>query len=374
MIEFINNLIKKIIEFFSGSQTVIEVDPAKTLHDLVISNSPGIGPKMTAMASKWFFHSRIKNLDYMILVDFDYRETQPRFWLVNRKDGTSKVFKVSHGSNSDPNKDGYATDFSNVPESHKSSLGAMVTLSQYNSSKFKKSMRLDGLQEGLNDKVNSRAIVFHSSTYVNDVKGQLIGDSWGCFAVSESTADEIISLIDDGALLFAYHKSLDVIYKDPKSFPLTKAIALIKKWEGLFLETYLDPVGIPTIGYGTTAYPNGEKVKIGEKITEERANELLVLHIEDNVTKYFDELIKVPVTENQYNALVSFAYNVGVDYDLDDIAEGLGDSTLLKKLNAGDIQGAANEFDVWIKAKGEVLPGLVNRRKDEKALFLRVDA
>lgn len=81
-------------------------------------------------------------------------------------------------------------------------------------------------------------------------------------------------------------------------------------------------------------------------------------------------LVKVNITQRQFDALVSFAYNVGSDMDGDGIAEGLGDSTLLKKLNAGDIQGAANEFLKWNKCGGQVLRGLTKRRTAERALLL----
>ena len=81
-------------------------------------------------------------------------------------------------------------------------------------------------------------------------------------------------------------------------------------------------------------------------------------------------LVKVPLTQNQFDALVSFAFNVGSDIDADTIAEGLGDSTLLKKLNRKDYLGAANEFLKWNKCKGVVSKGLTNRRTRERELFL----
>lgn len=342
-----------------------EPSESQALHDLILKKSPGIGPKMVKMAKDWFFHPEVTNLDYMVLVDFDYPETSPRMWVVDRKTGASEVFKVAHGAASDPDKDGRPTDFSNVSGSHQSSLGAMVTLAEYSSTKFKESMRLKGLQPGLNDKVLERAVVFHSSDYVNDVKGGLIGDSWGCFAVSLATAQRIIGLIDDGALLFAYHKSLDKTPKVDGGTPsLEKAVKLIKKFEGFYANTYYDPVGILTIGYGTIAYPNGQKVKMGDFVTEAKASEYLQLHIEKDILPAMSELIKVTLTENQFSALVSFVYNLG--------SGNLKKSTLLKKLNEEDYLGAANEFPKWVKAGGKTLQGLVNRREAEKALFLEV--
>lgn len=80
-------------------------------------------------------------------------------------------------------------------------------------------------------------------------------------------------------------------------------------------------------------------------------------------------LVKVTVNQNQFDALVCFAFNVGSDIDADSIAEGLGDSTLLKKLNAGDYAGAANEFTKWCRNDGKKMLGLYRRRMAEKLLF-----
>lgn len=139
-------------------------------------------------------------------------------------------------------------------------------------------------------------------------------------------------------------------------------IELIKSFEGLRLSPYLCPAKIPTIGYGTTYYEDGKKVTMQDPdITETRAEELLVKHIE-TFAKEVEAVIKVSLTDNQFAALVSFAYNLGTP--------NLKSSTLLRKLNAGDYAGAANEFERWNKAGGKVLAGLTRRRQAEKALFL----
>lgn len=143
---------------------------------------------------------------------------------------------------------------------------------------------------------------------------------------------------------------------------------LIKTSEGLELEAYPDPGsgGDPwTIGYGHT----GPEVRKGLVWSDAQADKALrqdVAQFERDVTS----LVTVPVNQNQFDALVSFAFNVGSDIDSDDIAEGLGDSTLLKKLNAGDYTGAANEFPKWNKSGGKVLSGLTKRRNAERSLFL----
>ncbi|WP_072094152.1 lysozyme [Trabulsiella odontotermitis] len=138
---------------------------------------------------------------------------------------------------------------------------------------------------------------------------------------------------------------------------------LIKKSEGLELEAYPDPGtgGAPwTIGYGHTG-PDVYKGLVWTDVQADKALRQDVARFERDVTN----LVTVPLTQNQFDALVDFAFNCGSDIDSDDIAEGLGDSTLLKKLNAGDYQGAADEFPKWNRSGGRVMPGLVTRRKNE---------
>ena len=134
-----------------------------------------------------------------------------------------------------------------------------------------------------------------------------------------------------------------------------KGLDLIKSFEGLRLSAYKDVVGVVTIGYGTTA-----GVKMGDTITKERAEELLredVARFEAQVLR----MVKVPLTQGQHDALVSFVYNLG--------AGNLSNSTLLRLLNSGDYKGAAAQFDRWNKAGGKTLAGLVRRRAAERALF-----
>lgn len=130
---------------------------------------------------------------------------------------------------------------------------------------------------------------------------------------------------------------------------------LIKDFEGCRLKAYLCPAGVWTIGYGHT-----QGVKPDMVISQLQAERFLrqdLKRFEDAVTS----LVKVPITPNQFSALVSFAYNVGTG--------ALYDSTLLRKLNKKDYKGAANEFLRWNKAGGKVLPGLTRRRIAEKDLF-----
>lgn len=136
--------------------------------------------------------------------------------------------------------------------------------------------------------------------------------------------------------------------------------------------SYPDPGygwNLPTIGWGTVAYENGDKVKRGDAITQSRADELLLWEVKEKA-EGVDKLVTVPLTDNERGALISFAYNVGLDDDSDILPEGLGDSTLLKKLNSGDKAGAAKEFLKWDKSNGETLKGLTRRREAERKLFL----
>lgn len=148
-------------------------------------------------------------------------------------------------------------------------------------------------------------------------------------------------------------------------------IALIKEFEGLELKAYPDPGsgGDPwTIGIGTTVYPNGTKVQPGDVCTEAQAED----YLRHDLAKFEAAVVRLTrgkATQGQFDALVSFCYNVGADEDSDTIAEGLGDSTLLRKHNAGDYDGAALEFAKWNKAAGKVLRGLTKRRAAEAALY-----
>ena len=140
-----------------------------------------------------------------------------------------------------------------------------------------------------------------------------------------------------------------------------KGITLIKEFEGCKLTAYRDSVGVWTIGYGWTQPVDGKPIRAGMTIKQETAERLLktgLVSYESDVSR----LVKVGLTQGQFDALVSFTYNLG--------ARSLSTSTLLRKLNAGDCAGAADEFLRWNKAGGKVLNGLTRRREAERALFL----
>ena len=141
-----------------------------------------------------------------------------------------------------------------------------------------------------------------------------------------------------------------------------KGYDLIKRFEGYSDRPYKCPAGISTIGYGNTYYPNGTKVKITDsKITKEKGLYILEKLVEKfriQVKKY----VKKELTKNQEDALVSFAYNVGIG--------NFSKSTLLKLVNINPNDGMiAKEFLKWNKQAGKELKGLTNRRIKESALY-----
>lgn len=138
-------------------------------------------------------------------------------------------------------------------------------------------------------------------------------------------------------------------------------IDLICNFEGKRLTAYDDGVGVWTIGFGTTVYPNGMKVKKGDTCTEAQAKAYMAHDLKKFETAV-NNAVTVPLSQNQFDALVSLAYNIGTN--------AFSKSTLGKKLNANDNRAAADQFDVWVNAGGKRMQGLVNRRAKEKALFL----
>ncbi len=141
-----------------------------------------------------------------------------------------------------------------------------------------------------------------------------------------------------------------------------KGYLFITKHEGLRLKPYLCPAKIPTIGYGNTYYPDGKRVTLLDKdITKQEAFEMFK-EIANRFAKRVDTLVISNINQNQFNALVSFAYNVGTG--------NFAISTLLKKVNKNpnDLTIKA-EFLKWNKANGKVINGLTNRRIEEADLY-----
>lgn len=142
-----------------------------------------------------------------------------------------------------------------------------------------------------------------------------------------------------------------------------KGLNLIKEFEGFRSNPYKCSAGVATIGYGSTYYRNGKKVSMSDKpISEDEANSLLAYIANKDFGEFVNKVVKVELNQNQFDALVSFAYNLGNG--------NLQNSTLLKKVNQKDFVGASKEFVKWNKAGGKELIGLTKRREKERDLFL----
>jgi lysozyme len=139
--------------------------------------------------------------------------------------------------------------------------------------------------------------------------------------------------------------------------------ALLKKFEGCVLKAYKCPAGVWTIGFGNTFYEDGTKVKEGDVITQQRADELAKYIVEQFATS-IRAMIKQPLNENQFSACVSLAYNIGTG--------GFKKSSVLRKLNVNPTDPTiADSFRLWNKGGGVVLKGLVRRREAEITLYFK---
>jgi len=137
---------------------------------------------------------------------------------------------------------------------------------------------------------------------------------------------------------------------------------LIKQWEGLRTTAYKDSAGIWTIGYGHTASAGKPHPKSGMKITKTQAEDILMRDLGQYEQTVCD-VVKVPLSDSQFAALVSFCYNIGADK--------FRKSTLVKKLNRGDYNAVPTELMKWTRAGGKKLQGLVNRRAAEAGLWVK---
>lgn len=137
-------------------------------------------------------------------------------------------------------------------------------------------------------------------------------------------------------------------------------LELIKAFEGLRLTAYRCSAGVLTIGYGST----GKHVQEDSRITKEQADALLLKDLE-RFERGVEELVKVDLAQEEFDALVALTFNIGLG--------NFKTSTLLRKLNAGDYASAALEFIRWNKAGGKTLPGLTRRREAESRLFQGLD-
>ncbi|MBW6522393.1 lysozyme [Sphingomonas sp. RHCKR47] len=159
------------------------------------------------------------------------------------------------------------------------------------------------------------------------------------------------------------------------------ALALLDHFESCELSAYLDSVRVPTIGRGMTYYPDGRRVRLGDRITQVEADDMFALLLERDFAKPARKAIgTAPTTPAQFGAMVALAYNIGMGplLWLPGMKKGFRQSDVLKRHKAGDYAGAGGKggdnptpgaFGGWIRAGGEVLAGLVRRRSAEAALY-----
>jgi len=136
-------------------------------------------------------------------------------------------------------------------------------------------------------------------------------------------------------------------------------LKLIKKFEGCELKSYQDSVGVWTIGYGHT-----KGVEEGQEITQDEAEEMLASEL-DEYEGYINDMVECDLEQHQFDALVAWVYNLG--------PTNLRSSTMLKRLNANDLEDVPNQIKRWDKAGGKVLAGLVRRREAEALMFQNED-
>ncbi len=194
------------------------VQPDPELHDylasvLGASNEPinlyqaivaqGVPSRVAQAAFEKYdqFEPWVRNKTYISMIDFTQHSGNLRFYQVHRATGRVSAWAVAHGEGSDPDNDGFAQYFSNIPNSHMSSLGSYLIQEKY-VGKYGESLRLDGLEE-TNDNARARAIVLHPSNYVKDTRPKQ-GRSWGCPAIPYKWIQTVISRSQDGSFLYAY--------------------------------------------------------------------------------------------------------------------------------------------------------------------------
>lgn len=175
----------------SGTSKYSYVDPTKIVP---------AGQLKSALAYFDANAAKIKNKDYLSVIDFRQFSGKKRFFIINMKTGEVWAIRVAHGKGSDPDHDGYANSFSNVSGSNASSVGYYLAAETYDGS-HGYSLKLDGLSSA-NSKARSRAIVVHGADYVSEAS-VIQGRSWGCPAVAMENRTKLINMIKGGSLIYA---------------------------------------------------------------------------------------------------------------------------------------------------------------------------
>jgi len=187
------------------SRDTTEAPVAKTLYQKVLENGVPEIPLKKAFSYFDANKSKIKNKNYMTIIDFSQHSAQKRFYLIDMKTGAVDKILTAHGRGSDPEHTGRAKKFSNVAGSNMTSLGFMLTAERY-SGEHGISLRLDGLQSS-NSNARPRAIVIHGADYV-DASRPKMGRSLGCPAVENRLIVSLVKKIENGSLLYSYYTGL----------------------------------------------------------------------------------------------------------------------------------------------------------------------
>jgi L,D-transpeptidase-like protein len=192
----------------AGAEALTSEFPAGALGIAEIADAPshldphGVVPKKLLAEALAFFQAhreKFKNRGHISVLDYSLRSSEPRFHVIDMQTGDVQSFRMANGIGSEPDHDGFAHRFSNVPGSNMSSLGFVRTAETYEG-KHGFSLRLDGLSE-TNSRLRERAVVVHGADYVHD-KAVIQGRSNGCPAVPMDQRTKVINLIKEGSLMY----------------------------------------------------------------------------------------------------------------------------------------------------------------------------
>ncbi len=175
----------------------------KILENYTALDPMGLIPPSLLETALLYYHENshlLERHDYLTIVNLRAPSSQKRMFILNMNTGVVWPLHVAHGAGSDRDNDGLATEFSNTVNSNMSSLGFYRTAEAYRGA-HGRSLRMDGLSES-NSKVRERAIVIHGADYVKD-RERKQGRSWGCFAVSRKARDQVVSILQEGTIIYA---------------------------------------------------------------------------------------------------------------------------------------------------------------------------
>lgn len=204
-------ILKKVSLFASAalfSMTLVNNAKASTDDGKILKEASTLNPKVLQLAEKAFYCATkrgVVNKQFLTIIDYSQPSTQKRLWVIDMQKARVKFNElVAHGSGSGDN---VPTRFSDAANSHQSSLGVFVTKNTYIGHNGL-SLRMQGLEPGVNDHAMERDVVFHGADYVSEAAAQSqgrIGRSWGCPALPRAEAKDTINTIQGGSVVFAYY-------------------------------------------------------------------------------------------------------------------------------------------------------------------------